>query len=258
MDTKIAVAAPLILGLIPVLAFTQVRAQPHTTSYYDSSSNGVITQFVDGGYWKTIVTLVNLEVLPSSYTLKFYGDDGKPLQFQTTDGTGTSITGTLPSYGSHVIETSGTNPASTQGWALLQTNSRTIGGTVIFRQNVPGRNDYEASLPITAYYCDKRQMVPFEETTLSAGIGLVNTSSYQDLVVYVTLRGEDGKDFFEDNFTLKAYQHMAFRLRDRYPQVTGQRGVVEFGTTGSGLCVLGLRFGPNSFTSIMPLSSLNW
>jgi len=57
------------------LANAQVK--PNSTSYYDSQIDGVISQFVDGASWKTIVTLVNLDTTAGTYTLRFYAGEGQ-------------------------------------------------------------------------------------------------------------------------------------------------------------------------------------
>ena len=233
------------------------QLQPKSTSYFDHSLDGVISQFVDGASWKTIVTLVNLDSTPSTYTLKFYADNGTPMVIQTTAGTGSVITGTLPVGGSQVIETTGGKSTLSQGWALLQ-SLNIIGGSAIFRQIVAGRPDYEASLPIVTYVNAKRYVLPFDHTNSATGVALVNPLSYTSITVYATFRDEGGTQFLLDSFTLGALQHMVFSLSDRYPQSAGKRGVVEFATSGLTMCMLGLRFGPESFTSVLPLTAFGW
>ena len=87
-------AVCLCMLSIPFVAGAQLR--PNATSYYDDSFNGVIAQFVDGGSWKSIVTLINLDTSEGSFTLHFYANDGSPLTIQTSAGTGTSVTGLIP------------------------------------------------------------------------------------------------------------------------------------------------------------------
>ena len=243
----------MLLCFTPLLTHAQLH--PNSTSYYDVSFDGVISQFVDGASWKTIVTLVNLDTTPSPYTLKFYADDGTSMAIQTTAGTGSTITGTLPVGGSQVIETAGTKSTLSQGWALLK-SSNTVGGSAIFRQSVPGRPDFEASLPIVAYVNANRYVLPFDQINSTTGVALVNPLSYTSITVYVTFRDEQGTQFLVDRLSLGALQHTAFSLSDKYPQCAGKRGVVEFESTGLTMGMLGLRFGTESFTSVMPLTTL--
>jgi hypothetical protein len=231
--------------------------RPNSTSYYDSDFDGIIAQFVDGANWKTIVTLINLDTTPGTYTLTFYTDDGSPMSVQTTAGSGSTITGAIPVGGSLVIETPGTKSALSQGWALLQTSNNT-GGNAIFRQSIPGRPQYEASLPITTYVNARRYALPFDQVTSTTGVALVNPVSFTSIPVSVTLRDTQGNQIGTDTFNLNPLQHMAFALANRYPQIAGKRGVVEFSTSAISLGVLVIRFGTESFTSILPFTSLVW
>jgi hypothetical protein len=237
------VAILVLLCFTPLLTHAQLH--PNSTSYYDASLDGVISQFVDGASWKTIVTLVNLDTTPTAYTLKFYADDGTSMVIQTTAGTGSTITGILPVGGSQVIETAGSKSSLSQGWALLH-SSNTAGGSAIFRQSVPGRPDFEASLPIVTYLNARRYVLPFDQIDSTTGVALVNPLSYTDITVYVTFLDEQGTQFLVDRLSLGALQHTAFSLSDKYPQCAGKRGVVEFETTGLTMSILGLRFGTQS------------
>ncbi len=108
------------------------------------------------------------------------------------------------------------------------------------------------------YVNAKRYALPFDQINSTTGVALVNPVSYTSITVYVTFRDEQGTQFLLDSLTLGALQHMAFSLADRYPQCAGKRGVVEFATTGLTMSMLGLRFGAQSFTSVLPFTALLW
>jgi hypothetical protein len=244
----------LCIMMISLSAIAQVK--PNSTSYFDSDFNGVIAQFVDGGSWKSIITLINIDTVPGSYTLRFYADNGSPMTIQTTDGTGTTLTGIIAGSGSHVIQTAGTSATLSQGWALLEVGNRNIGGAAIFRQSIPGRPDFEASLPIVSYVNASRYVLPMDNTTSTTGVAIANPLSYTTMTVFVTFRDEQGAQYLVDSFTLGKLAHTAFNLVDRYPASANKRGVVEFATSNLTLGVLGLRFGGQSFTSVLPLTPL--
>jgi hypothetical protein len=208
---------------------------------------------VDGGTWKTILTLVNVDTTVGAYVIKFYADNGSPMTLPTTSGTANTIAGTLPVNGSVVIETAGTAGVLSQGWALVTTTSD-ITGNAIFRQTVPGRPDFEASMPLIVYVEGNDYVLPFDHITASTGVAIVNPLSFTTITVSVTFRDEQGNQFFADSFTLTPLAHTAFSLAQRYPQSQGRRGVVELITTSSTMSVLGLRFGAAAFTSILPIS----
>ena len=240
-----------ILLALPVLVNAQTSRK--STSTYSSSIDGVVAQVVDGGSWKTIITLVNLDTSAATYTIRFYADNGSPMALETTAGTGSTIAGTLPVGGSRVIDTAGTKATLSQGWALVETSNITS-GNAIFRQTVPGRPDFEASMPIVIYVEDNSYVLPFDHITSATGVAVVNPSSFSSITVFVTFRDEQGNQFYLNSFSLGPLQHTAFSLAERYPQSLGRRGVVELATPGLTMNVLGLRFGAASFTSVLPLT----
>jgi hypothetical protein len=207
----------------------------------------------DGGSWKTIITLVNVDNSVGAYVIKFYADDGSPMTLPTTAGTTNTIAGTLPANGSIVIETAGTAGVLSQGWALVSTTNN-ITGNAIFRQTVPGRPDFEASMPIIVYVEDSDYLLPFDHITSSTGVAIANPLSYTAITISVTFRDEQGNQFYADSFTLGPLAHTAFSLAQRYPPSQGRRGVVELSTTGLTMSVLGLRFEAASFTSVLPMT----
>ena len=235
------------------LVGTAQKVTPKSTSTYSSSIDGVIAQVVDGSSWKTIITLVNLDTDIATYSIHFYTDDGFPMVLTTTAGTGAVISGTLQVGGSQVIETPGTKANLSQGWAYVET-SNTTGGNAIFRQSIPGRPDFEASMPIITYVDSNDYILPFDHITSSTGVAVVNPLTWTSITVFVTFRDEQGNKFYVDSFTLGPLQHTAFSLSDRFPQSVGRRGVVELATPGLTMNVLGLRAGAASFTSVLPLT----
>jgi len=236
---------------IPLVTTAQVR--PRSTSTYTTSIDGVVAQVVDGGSWKTIITLVNVDTSVGAYVIKFYADDGSPMTLPTTAGTSNTIAGTLLVNGSVVIETAGTAAALSQGWALVTTTNN-ITGNAIFRQSVPERPDFEASMPIIVYVEDNEYLLPFDHITSATGVAIVNPVRFDTITVLVTFRDEQGNQFYTNAFTLGPLAHTAFSLSERYPQSKGHRGVVELKTTDFTMNVLGLRFGAASFTSILPMT----
>src|SRR5262249_17293289 len=152
-----------------------------------------------------------------------------------------------------VIETPGTKPSLSVGWALLETSNK-ISGVAIFRQIVAGRPDFEASMPIVTYVNATDYYLPFDHTNSATGLALVNPLSFTTINVIVIFRAEQGSQFHLASFTLAPMSHTSFDLATRYPQSAGKRGTVEFLTSGLAMSILGLRFGGAAFTSLLPFS----
>jgi hypothetical protein len=216
-----------------------------------SPTPGVIAQLVDGASWKTIITLVNTDSTSGTYTIYFYDDKGAPVTLETTAGTASQVSGQLAPYGSRVIETLGQKTALTQGWALVDTSSK-IAGNAIFRQSITGRAQYEASLPIMSVLEGNHYLLPFDNISASTGIALVNPAA-SDITVSISFRTEAGVQTDLTSFSVPSKAHMAFVLADKFPASANQKGVVELSTSSTAMSVLGLRFGAESFTSILPI-----
>ena len=62
-----------------------------------------------GAGWRTTITLVNLDTVPASYTLRFYSNEGTlALPFDGETGRLESLSGTIAVGGSRTITTTGT------------------------------------------------------------------------------------------------------------------------------------------------------
>ncbi len=246
------VTAVLLFASTP--AFSQHRYRPQTSIVFPFG--GSFAQVVDGGGWKTIFVLVNLDTHTATYKLNFYADSGNALALDTTAGNSSSLTGTIPVGGSVTFETRNVKADLSQGWAdMISTDA--LGGAAIFRQSVAGRPDFEASLPLDTDL-DNRVVLPFDQIGATTGVALVNPLSASNLTVVLIFRDESGIQFLLDSFQMSPRTHLAFTLSQRYPQTAGKRGTVEITTAGLYMNVIGLRFGQESFTSIEPLVNALW
>lgn len=250
VTAMVALAAPAILA-----AAQTSRVHTKSTSTFESSLDGVISQFVDGGAWQTLVTLVNVDSVPCPYTISFFGDNGAALSFPTSDGTGITISGILPVGGSHVLTTPGTAPTQTTGWALFRMTSCTAGGNALYRQRIAGSPDFAASMPIATSFNSNDYFIPFDNFNAATGLAFVNVLSSQ-ITIVLAFRDEQGNRFLLDSFDLGPNQHTSFDLATRFPPSALMRGVVEVSTSSATLNVLALRFAGGSFASVLPLAPL--
>jgi len=143
----------------------------------------VLPQVADGNYWKTTVTLVNMDVAPAEYKLSFFSDAGLPMMLNFVGRLPASvITGTLPVNGSVVIETTGLSETLSQGFAILERpNYMDVNGYGMFRQKVPSQTEaYEAIVPFSSEYEDDF-ILPFDNTPGKiTAMAIANPSDYSD------------------------------------------------------------------------------
>lgn len=252
------------VGLIALAALFCIQESKATDSI-SSGSPRVFSQVVDGGVWKTTITLLNLGTGPAGFTLTFYGDDGLPLAFSTNLGQASVFSGAIALGGSMVIETLGTAPTLSQGWGLLKPDTgAVISGSAVFRERLPGLPDLEASVPGDGG-ATHRVALPFDHMIGASGIALVNPGSFFPISVSVLFRDESGAQIGPVNsFQMPPLTHQAITMTDIYPITIGHRGTMEISTTGFEINVLGLRFVTDPrfnalpFTSITPVASVFW
>jgi hypothetical protein len=212
----------------------------------------ILAQIADGAGWRTTITLVNLDTVPASYTLRFYSNEGTlALPFDGETGRLESLSGTIAVGGSRTITTTGTTATLSQGWAEL-TSTQNISGLGIFRQRVAGRPDQEAA--VSAVTPSARFVLPYDNTQgFVSGIAIANTAA-GSRAVSVTPKGEDGVGLITDSVNLPSRGQTAFTFSDRFPVVAARRGAAEFSSTGADFAALGLRFNTGgAFTSLPAL-----
>lgn len=219
----------------------------------------VIPQIVDGGGWKTTITLINLENRIVVFDLLFFQDSGFDLRLPIIGiGVVRGIRITLGIAEQVTVQTQGTDFDTSQGWAKIDkvASADSVGGFAIFRQRIAGRPDQEAVVPIVNEF-DKHFVLLFDNTDFTTAMAIANPS-LQTVVMPVNIRAESGTILQRQIVTLGPFQHVAFAIEAQWAITAGRRGVIEFETSTLGVAVLGLRFGGSAFTSFHVLSNIAW
>jgi hypothetical protein len=210
-----------------------------------------------GGQWSTTILLVNAEPQPAAYQLNFHSEaDGSPLALPLlTYGPQSSVTGTIAPGELAVIQTDGSGSTLLEGWAELITPN-TIGGTGIFTNLSVAQ---EAAVPLNSS-AGTKLFIPFDQTSGSVvyatGIALANTGASPATVTAAFM--DDGGNTISTATTqiiIAAGAHTAFVLTQKFPEVNGKRGTVQF-TSNVPINGLGIRYNGTAFTSISALSNV--
>ncbi len=219
-----------------------------------------------GGGWETVIVLVNMGTADVNFRLSFFGQDGSPLAvtFRTIPE-GTLLTTTvaegrlLPKASfNFVVFDQGTT--TRVGWALLDydSGSNRLGGYAIFRQRIPGRADYEALVPLSAFD-DYRFLMPFDNIQgFVTAMALTNPNLNLSNRITITALSLEGTIIAENTITLPPGGQTAFVLADRIPALANRLGTLSVVSDTSRLSGLGIRFngtGGNAFSSV-PI--MNW
>jgi hypothetical protein len=215
------------------------------------ATNKIIPQVTDGGPWQTTVVVINTGQTMANACLSFFQDTGNgatsawPLQMAN----GVSYQSIQLQPGSLIfLQTLGTAPTLTQGWAQLTADAG-VEAFAIFKERVPGRQDQEGTAP--AVSAGQDILVPFDNTGGNAtSMAIVNGGGTSQTYV-VTLR-VPGRPNASQNIQIPAGGHLAFALTDQFGQpAAGVQGVVEFTSTGNPASVIAFRFNSTgAFTSV--------
>jgi hypothetical protein len=129
-----------------------------------SGGDRLIPQFVDGGYWQTSITMVNLESHNTSFDILFFQDNGTDFLAPVVGmGPVRSVRIALSPLASATFQTEGTAMFVTTGWALLsQPNNDAIGVFAVFRQTSPGGQPQEAVVPAVSQ-TESHFVMPFDK-----------------------------------------------------------------------------------------------
>jgi hypothetical protein len=267
------VTAVLVYGLICVSV--SVPAYASDVVY---PGGGTLSQIVDGGGTHTIITLVNLDIVPAPYILYFYADSGNPLTLSTTAGTGEVLTGVLPVGGSKIIQTNGSGGTVQQGYAVVLSESAScssapdcqVAGSAVFGIPLAGNSYVEASCPLDTGF-DYIIAFPFDQTTATTGVALANsygdgqyqTDGGETANLAIAFYDENGNNYFSTTLQLAYGQHTAFNLPIQYPQTANTTGTMVISSTDTSgnpyaIKTLGLRATNTTFTSITPVIPCNY
>ncbi len=226
-------------------------AWPRANTAPGRQTSAALPHLADGGGWQTAITLVNVDTVPAPFSLRFWSDNGTPLELPLAGlGRLSAVSGTIPAGGSRTIQTDGSLAATSTGWAELA-SPQAVDGSAIFRF----QNGQEASVPLLSGG-GRRLFLPFEDGPgLSLGIALSNISLASDTTVSLTLRNEQGDVLSTPApVSLPRRQHTSIVLAAPSGGGLPQHGVVEINSSNADLFVLGIRINNGALTSIRALS----
>lgn len=220
----------------------------------NQSLSGTIPHITDGGNWKTIVTLTNVTNFPQQVVVRFWDQRGASMTLPVVGLPDTKeVWFDLPPYGGGYFETPGVNGTITSGWATVEgVPANSVIATTVFRNSYPGRQDTEASVPMSAA-ARRRFFIAFDHTSgFTSGVAMVNPLS-QRVTVAVTFRNGRGVVLQNTSLSLAAGEQIAFSMSDQFRQTSNQFGSAEFNVLGGvGVCVIGLRFNPSGAVTYVP------
>jgi hypothetical protein len=215
----------------------------------------VIPQLVDGGGWKTTFFLVNDDNTSHQYSISFYAESGSALALPLANGSLSSdLTGVVAANGLEIIETAGSPSGSVAvGWAFINADSH-VTGFAVFRQQVPGRPDFEATVPFEAQLYQVMN-VPFDNINgFATGVALVNDGTSAASIQATVFDASGQTIAVEPQLSIPVGGHTSFNLATQFSATAGISGIVQFSASGPVVAGLGLRFNSQGAFTSFPVS----
>jgi hypothetical protein len=250
----IAAASPVLaaLGLcfLPGGAFTTLPVYPTDSSAVITRQ--VLSHVIDGGGWQSIISIVNLDSAPASFTVRIFDTSGNPLSLSLNGTVASVFNGTVPAFSSITMITPATSGTLLRGWSDITSNQR-IRAQVTFVSSVPGQPMFEAAVPAIADG-QGSWAIPFDNSNgLATGIAVVNSGAAPSSV-QIAVRDQNGGVTDNKILSLAAGEKRSFMLTEMAPNSAGNRGLVQLSTQNSSISASALRFNGAAFTAL-PVAS---
>ncbi len=213
-------------------------------------AQGTFGHLAYGGGWQTTFLIVNEDqTTEADVSLSFYSNSGTPLAAPVNGATAIAVYSfsILPGGSASVLLPDVGGSTVNEGWASLAvSNTPTVSGQAIFRQNLGGGNPVlEAAVPFTTFapVClvpygsagpTHYILVPFDNTTgvHVTALALANTTS-SGMTVPVEFDDPTGTSIVSGTLTLGAMNHTSFVTTTQYPATQGKTGVLRITLTAN-------------------------
>lgn len=205
----------------------------------------ILPQFAFGGGWYSAMYFTNTGGTAASFQVKFWGDDGTPMNIPSV---GASTTVSLAPRGSAKIEAPNTG-SLTQGYISAALPDG-VTGYGVFRASNPGMPDQEAVVPLSSSSVTTSTLI-WDDTNFVTAVAIVNPSALS-ITVAITARDSAGNTIGSSSVDLPPRSKTAAALRalPGLGAIAGNLGSADFRVGTGNIAVLGLRFNGQAFTSI--------
>jgi hypothetical protein len=213
-----------------------------------------LPHFAVGGKFVTDLYAINNSAQPARFTVSFYRDSGSPASLPFVGmGSISTLTGTVPGFGTSFYEASDPNAPVQGGWALIQADPA-ITIQELFRNHGGNGSYYEAAVP--AYPGSSGFRLPFDATTftptgdpLYVGFAVANLDAMNPARVTCTAFDVNG-NVIPNAITIPQLNPLGHWANYLFPALTGARGTLDC-SSNTTVAAIGLRFiGTNAFSSL--------
>jgi len=230
-------------------AFTSIPT-PHRPAVPDLQTvTFALPQVVFGNPWYTALYFSNTTNAQVSFLVSFVANNGSPLAVPLVGiGTVNSQFVTLAPGATKILEALNIGTLG-EGWAEA-TLPPGVTGYAVFRQVIAGRANQEAVVPLTLESKLSADLI-YDDVLFTTSVAFLNPSGQQTTVT-ITVFNENGTQIGSALVVLPARSKVSTRLKDLngLSGMAGNRGWASFTVSSGAVSMIGLRFGPEAFTSI--------
>jgi len=205
-------------------------------------------QYAAGGsYWRTTLSIINLDSRPGTVTLKLFGDDGE--QIGPMRSLPVAARGKIRVTDQEFFVDSG--ETLSQGYVEITSDGVRLSGAVVFGDQ--GRNVFSSSLPLASEYA---KSVVFSQVASDAayftGVAILNPND-AGLTATIEVFDKNGAPIASKQESIAARQRRSLLLTQYFPALAGRNirsGYIKIRADG-GFASFGL-FGTASALSAIP------
>ena len=191
----------------------------------------------DGGGWSTRVSITNLSDKPATVVAGFLTDKGYgepwPIELKVSLGPASRGTfeGVLAPGATAIIQSSGAGRAMTRGFAeVIEIADGPIGVQAVLIQKIGEQQIQSLAIGLVPGH-ERRSVMPIDLRDPLRSTELLWVSITSSVVLEVTFRGLDGAAVLTDKVDLDGRAQISLRPVDRWPELAGFQGTVQWRVT---------------------------
>lgn len=219
------------------------------------STQSFLAQVADGTEsfsFRTTFLVFNPANFSASTRMDFFDDSGAAFVLGFVNGpTGSSLPFPIPPVALLAADTNAANNSVRSGQGRV-TSDLPVAGTAVFRQQVSGRPDFEAAVPLAQPAADVLLLVD-NLPGFNTGVAVGNAGA-QAATLTLTFRDETGVVVAQTPLFLAANGHSAFILKNLMSATDLRRGVLEIvAPAGATVSAIGIRAQDSGALTTLPV-----
>jgi hypothetical protein len=212
-----------------------------------------------GSFYRTELTLINLEPRKITMSLRFFKLDGEDL-YLNIENTGRVRGGRITIEPNEIFVIRSEKEANdNEGWALLTTDviGDSIGSYTRWIFSIEGFADLKVTMP-TVNRFENKTVLSFDNTEDGRSMGTIINGCVTGTNFRITVRNRDGSLIAEETGYLEPYTALSGYIDEAYPTTAGKRGTITVEATDFGIAAVGLALNGPSVSMLPALADADW